>query len=616
LKEVQDMADSMRPTVASVVGHATDTHWGQVLSTPHAYGVVEIHAPDGIARTRGIQLLTKLTRIFDVRPISLSALVDIADTVTQEDVSSLILLVPVGSMLYLVSRGNGCVFLKRENKLAKLLEGTGSLSGDIRQGDTIIAATEGFIRALSQEEIIGVFDHLSPEEVAEKLTIRLHEREGGEGGSALIFRMGATLIGAEERIEKVEVGRLRPPLSGHTIFLRGAKSFGRRITTVKSRATIRQLIRRMKTNPFFSPKHLITYLILTLFIMSVVLGVRRQQTARVQSSFTNTIAEARHSFDEGMALLELNSVKGRERLTLARDTLVPIVSKKLRSNEARQAKELYDEVVKNLAQAMHVVQVTPELFFDMGLLKKDAIAFDIALFENTIGILDARGKTAYTLGVASKNSTIVGGGQAFEGALCVAAYGDKLYVWTPGGVHEIRLSDQKTGVNIVPASSEWGTVADMSAFGGNLYLLDTQKSRIWKYVATEKGFSTIFEYLNPDTLPDLSHATNMAIDGSVWLGTNTGSILRFTSGKENSFTPQGVDMPLGKNLRVYTHDDAKMVYVLDTANSRVVVFDKEGLYISQYMWKPGFVPTGLVVAEGAGKLFLLADGKIYAVDLK
>jgi hypothetical protein len=146
--------------------------------------------------------------------------------------------------------------------------------------------------------------------------------------------------------------------------------------------------------------------------------------------------------------------------------------------------------------------------------------------------------------------------------------------------------------------------------------LDTQKSRIWKYVAIDKGFSEIFEYLNPDTLPDLSNATNIAIDGSVWLGATNGQIARFTSGKENVYVPQGVDVPLGKRLSVYTHDETKMVYLMDHDNQRIVVFDKEGLYAAQYIWDVEFHPTSFVVSETSDKLFLLAEGKIYSADLQ
>lgn len=610
------MVDHIRPITASVVGLATDTRWGQVLQTPHAYGVVEIHAPDGVARVRGVHLLTKLTDAFDTPPVSLSALSGIADAIMSDDVVSIILLVPVGTTLYLVSRGVGRVYLKREHQLAQLLEGEQALSGDVRHGDTVIAATSGFISVLTQEEIAGVFDHSAPAEVAEKLTIRLHEHPGGEGGAALIFQVNAAMQNTQEDAAPETAEEMLSPAGvRRTIVLSRVKAIGRKVMTVRQRASARRLLIRMRASRVFTPRSALVYAVLAVFLVSVTLGIRRQMMTS-QSKYAETLVAAQHSFDEGMALFDLNPVKGRERLTTARDLLAPIISKKLRSQEARKAKDLYDEAVENLTRAMRVTRVTPELYFDMSLLKNGATATDMSLFENTIGVVDTPGKTVYTVGAPSKNGSIVGGGEPFAVGLHIAAYGDKLYVWTPQGIHQIRLSDQKTVPAIIPPSPEWGTIMDMAAFGGNLYLLDTGKSRIWKYVATEKGFSPLFEYLNPDTLPDLSRTTNLAIDGSVWLGTSTGNILRFTSGKENSYLPQGADMPMGRQLKVYTHNEAKMVYILDSEQRRVVVYDKDGLYISQYVWDTTFVATGLVVSESLGKLLLLADGKIYSIDLK
>src|SRR5437667_5211815 len=45
------------------------------------------------------------------------------------------------------------------------------------------------------------------------------------------------------------------------------------------------------------------------------------------------------------------------------------------------------------------------------------------------------------------------------------------------GIHAARLSDKKTIENIVHTDSQWGTITGLVSFGGNLYLLDTQKSR-------------------------------------------------------------------------------------------------------------------------------------------
>lgn len=605
---------NVHPVVASVVGQVTNDRWGQVLLTPHAYGVVEIYSASNTAREQGIHVLTQLAKALETPPISLAGLTKVADSLKRDDIVSFILLVPVGMTLFMVSRGKGRVYLKRNANFAMLLNTSQALSGVVQPGDVLILATTGFTRTLSSEEIIGVFDHLNPSEVAEKLTMRLHEKEGGEGGAALIFEVHAIDEESEMATPVDAEARSTPVLA--PVRFRHARSLGRRFTTPRQRVLLRRVVAAVRAVPSANIKRIVLSIVIGLFLISVVLGIRHQQSVKTSSVLTEKIIEAQHSFDEGMALLDLNPVKGRERLTRAKELLTPIVGRKLRSDDGQRAARLLTDVNENLLRSMHITHVAPPIFFDVALLKKDASANDISLFEDSLGIMDVEGKSIFALGASSKSGSIVGGGQSFTGATHVAIYGDKVYVLTAAGVSMIRLADVKTVANIIPKSDQWGTISDLVAFGGNLYLLDKQNNRIWKYVATEKGFSEIFEYLNPDTLPDLTKTTNMAIDGSVWLGTTTGAIMRFTSGKENTFMPQGADIPLGNNLEVYTNDTDTMVYVLDSDHHRVVVYDKDGLYMSQYIWDNGLRVSEIVASEPLKKLFLLADGKLYAIPLE
>ena len=60
----------------------------------------------------------------------------------------------------------------------------------------------------------------------------------------------------------------------------------------------------------------------------------------------------------------------------------------------------------------------------------------------------------------------------------------------------------------------------------------------------------------------------------------------------------------------------KNLYILDELNKRVVVLDKDGIYLAQYAWTGDITPNQLVVAEKQGKILLLAAGKLYSIDLK
>ncbi len=613
----------IKPAVGSVVGPISVTHWAQVLQLPNAYGVVEVAYPDGAARAAGIHILSLLSQQLTDGPVSLKSLSRIVEDAMKDGVYTILIAVPVGNILYIVLRGAGDVYLKRGHEFAQLLHGAGEISGEVKIGDTLLLTSAEFSKAIYQNELTQVFDHLPPAEVAERLTLLLHEKKYGEGSAAVILQINDArdLEIPDTRVHVAPVPDAKIPLRSLASYVHPRNV--RNLRRYLSRQYIKSAIRRIRSHPKKATA-IFTIALGALFGVSVLFGIWKQATRVKNQSVINTINDAQHALDEGIALLSLNPVKGRQRLVTAKQLLDPLrTSVSARSDEGVQVANLYREATDNLTLAMQIYNVKPELFFDAGLVKKDGKIFSIGLAGTTMGITDQVTKTAYALDVTSKNTQIVGGGPPYTGLSYVAIHGTHMYVLTDSGINQVLLTDKKTTANVVKKDPQWGSISALVSFGGNLYLLDNEKSRIWKYVATdtgppagEAGFSETREYLNPDTLPDLGRATSMAIDGSVWIGTADGNIMKFTQGKTDTFVPQGVDPVFGENLTVYTSDTTTNLYVLDGANKRVVVLDKDGTYLSQYVWQDAVIPTQLAVSEGQKKIYLLAAGQLYAIGLK
>lgn len=590
--------------VGSVVGRAGQTHWGQVLLTPHAYGVVEIEEDRGGAMQLGVGVLSKLTHALSDLPSSLTGLEKLVGSIEGRWIRTIIILVPLGHIVYLVLRGRGCVYLKRGEKLARLVESEGGISGQVKEGDTLLLASEGFSTTLPQEKLTGAFDHLAAREVAEKLTLLVHEAKDGKGGAALIFTV-QKLVDTESFDPSFSTETVAQPQPLHKIISALSRANAEGIRSVGAVSRRRLVIGAIA---------IVTAL---LFVGSIIFGIQKQQATKNNKEADSIIAEAQHAYEEGSALVELNPVKGRERLEAARDLVAPLVgSLSPRSAQGRQAADLAKQIFDLLTLALHSVKGEPQVFYDAGLLKQGSTISDLNLFEDTLVLLDTTIRGVYSVAVSSKTGQVVGGGDGLKGLHLVAIHGGDIFVLTGSGIAKIGLSDKKTKADIVPNDVGWGSIGSMVAYGGNLYLLDSAKGRIWKYVATDNGFSERREYLNPDTFTDFTKATSMAIDGSVWVGTADGKLLRFVQGAQQTFVPQGVEPGFGATLVVYTSDDTKNLYVLDSDNKRVVVLDKDGTYLAQYVWEGAAHPTRLLVSEQAKKILLLSEGKLYSLDLK
>lgn len=579
---------------------------------PNGYGVVEIHSPGGRAQETGVRLLSELGSSLTSGLTSLKHLEKAVNDAVNPEVRSLIVFVPVGRVVYLVFHGEGVVYLKRGNQIAVLVRQSGGISGEVREGDTILLASGGFSRLLSQEDIAKFFDHDPPESVAEKLTIALHQKKDAEGSVALVYQI--------ERFEEYESRQPELPPVVHAVVRQWIASGTTSIVNLRHRP--------------LEGKKLLFFVLGGLFFVSIVLGVWKQSSIKTTKTIETAMSDARHSFDEGVALLPLNPVKGRERLTQAKDRLDPLVSSvNPRTQAGYKFTDLYGQIQGYLTQSMQISQGNPSLFYDMTLMKKEAIASTFALEGTTLIVADWINATVYRLDIATKNASILGGGSSVSGGTAVAFHGENVFILTPEGIVDFGVYEKKSSL-VIKKDEGWGNILSVVAFGGNLYLLDTQKSRIWKYVATQNkdalnaesvpasasavqsGFSSLREYLNPDTLPDFSGATGMSIDGTVWVGSRTGHMFHFVSGREEIFTPKGVEPAVGSDTYLYATDETKNVYVLDRQNNRVVVLDKDGTYLAQYQWTESLVVSAFVVSEAQKKILLLVSGKVFSLDLK
>lgn len=573
------------PVVGSVVGATTTSDWAQTIKTSSVYGVIEVHSDAGDAQAIGMRCISAILEACSEPIQKLSTLEALAAHVFVPEIQSLILFVPDGVQIYIVICGEGAVYVKREGQYAKVLDTSGAIAGVVQKGDVCILLSKACRAILSEQELFGIFDHLSADVLAEKLTLSLQGKEVICGCAALLFEVKEVQQDEAPQAPKTQLSSL--------------KRYIRNIRHIKQ-----------------TPGMWITLLLIGIFCISIIMGIRRELVSKHDEKVQAVVQEAERMYEEGEALLELNGVKGRERLMGAKALLAPlaeIVTNK--TKEERYISDLYGRITSSLTTAMRIYTQEPYEFYDVALLKLGGSVSAIGLSADTLVIGDSSQKAVYALSVSSKTGKIIGGGTGFENISAVDAQGNMVYVLTPNGVHQISQETKNTKL-VINKSNEWGNVKTMIMFGGNVYVLDTTKSRIWKYIATESSFSEMKEYLNPDTLPDLSRATGMAIDGSVWIGTTDGTIQRFTQGKENTFVHKGVDPPFGKNLTVFTSDETKNVYVLDALTKRVVVLDKDGIYLAQYVWTIEITPNQLVVAEKQGKILLLAAGKLYSIDLR
>jgi hypothetical protein len=537
----------------------------------------------------------------------------------------------LGKVLYLVIGGGGQMVLRRAGKIGTLLVGSEtvtSASGYLQEGDLFLLGTEDFFRLVSEGVLRAALETDSPQEVVESLAplVHGHEIDGGE----------AAVVAKVESLEKKETAAVtekKPPVKPPSalgsslieivsrvikldlpaIFTRISSRLNQASTLVQTRLG-KRAVYLTQEKPKRQPKTVFT-VALVLFLLlgaSVVLGVRQRSHQARQEKVGSLLEQARYKMDEGKSLLDLNPLRSRQLLLEAKD-LVEKTEKE--SGQDPQLVAFKQELEVLLASVLREREIKEApVFLDLALVKEGAQGDKMAATGDQMVILDKKGASVYGISISQKSAQILAGGALFQNAADIAAFGEKVFVLTPKGIVEVDRDRQEQALRL-ETDEEWGEIADLFAYGGNLYLLD-RLGMIWKYPAIEAGLGSRQRWLKGESQPDFSDSVSLAINGSIWVLKSNGTILKYTQGILEGFGVAGLDKPFSQPVAIYTDDEQENLYILDKSNLRVVVLGKSGEYDSAYIW-PGIAGVDdLVVSEAEKKILLLSGSKIYEIGLR
>jgi hypothetical protein len=179
------------------------------------------------------------------------------------------------------------------------------------------------------------------------------------------------------------------------------------------------------------------------------------------------------------------------------------------------------------------------------------------------------------------------------------------------GARRLTLQDQE----------QWRAVSQVQTYNGRTYIADEGTNEIYRYSPGQATNPDL--WFSNETLVNLAGTLSMEIDGDIWLLLSSGNILRYRSGDtggeqlpfslENSvgLAEDPVDMYV-------TTQDRDEIYLADAGESRILVYDKNGVYEKQLRAAEGDPLRGLsgiYIDEIAERLFILTTSALYSHPL-
>ena len=107
----------------------------------------------------------------------------------------------------------------------------------------------------------------------------------------------------------------------------------------------------------------------------------------------------------------------------------------------------------------------------------------------------------------------------------------------------------------------------------------------------------------------------LSVDTSLWLRTDAGAIMKYTAGKLQPYRVSGAVPDLEHADQLLTSASGR-VYLLDTRNHRVLVTDRDGSLVKQYVFENDKTMTRIAVDKNETAVTgISSDGRVMRFNL-
>ncbi len=194
----------------------------------------------------------------------------------------------------------------------------------------------------------------------------------------------------------------------------------------------------------------------------------------------------------------------------------------------------------------------------------------------------------------------------------------EIFVYTSGEqarIYELDADNNSAGEVAITFTNPISIKPAIIPYFSRIYTLDPRERQIFKHQLVGSTYTRGTPWIK-DTSVDLSMATDMAIDGNVWVVTSNGEIMKLTSGVKEDFAIPSLDPPLNNPTSIWTSVDSGYLYILDPATHRVVILTKDGKIQKQYVSQRWSDLRDMSINEKDGKIFVLSGNSVFEVDME
>lgn len=149
-------------------------------------------------------------------------------------------------------------------------------------------------------------------------------------------------------------------------------------------------------------------------------------------------------------------------------------------------------------------------------------------------------------------------------------------------------------------------------YNGNIYLVNKENNHIIRYNRSGNQLTSSQTWLGDNQFTGI---TSLAIDGSIYTWHSNGQINKFTRGQLQNFSVESIEPTIQSNSQIITAADLPSLYLLENDNKRIIIINKEGKLVKQYIYDSFNHIKALTVSKTKENnkrlIYLMDDNNIY-----
>lgn len=442
-------------------------------------------------------------------------------------------------------------------------------------------------------------------------------KEGSRRSGKALFNVSKTAGRSVQSLKNKNFSKntLQASPSSSTKWLTLRGSGGKELVRKMLRAVMASIRKLPRSSKIFG----VTALVLTILLgVSVVLLQQKRAADEQIQQASEFLHEARTKKEAAeTALIYDNRDQARTLLSDAKQLIERIRLTKLYQEQVTELASGITAVQDRLDKVTRVDQEETTVVGDLGTVITGQAPTKLFYVNGALYSFDAasnvivRATLDGTVEKVSKNTS--GIGFFTVGAAQVADKNLVLATDEPGlAIYDIKTEVLQKQEAQMP--SDQTVVKAVATFGNRVYMYDSAMGNIYGYSKTLRGYSGGNPWITSATFPR-NNVIDMGVDGYVYTLHSDGVIRKLLKGEEVDFDMEQVEPAVSDQATLEINENLRHIYVLDSANKRVVIWDTVGHLMRQVFLGEESNAKDIAVSEDEQKMYVLDGTKILAISL-